>query len=320
MKLPLALLFLAACGAVTKPRGDDTQPDATGDDHTAPTVLSTKPADGATGVAADATITIAFSKAMDRASVEAAWQSDDLPASAVDFAWNAGDDTLVVTPHAPLEIAEGAGVDPSATAARVYHVSLAASATDAAGTPLAAAVNVGFATRKRMTAGCAPIDSLTRSMRGDGVVFGETAVTMTVGDTTANLQLKTFASFTLPQLPAGAAIESARLAANQNTTVNAPYTLGKLVALHVTTAAIDATAFAAPPLANAGALSTDATAGAKTLDVTDEVADDVANRAARGDRAQFRLELETATNNDALNDEARFSRNGMALAIVYVVD
>jgi Bacterial Ig-like domain len=320
MKLHLSLLFVVACGSVTKPpAGDDTQPDAGGDD-TAPPVLSTTPADGATGVAADATITIAFSEAMDRASVEAAWQSDDLPASAVDFAWNASDDMLVVTPHAPLELAEGAGVDPSVVAARVYHVGLGASATDAAGTPLAAAVTIGFATRKRMTAPCAPIASLTRSMRGDGVVFGEPAVTMTVGDTTANLQLKTFASFTLPQLPAGAAIESASLAANQNTTVNAPYALGKVVAMHVTADAIDATAFAAPPLANAGALSTDASAGAKTLEVTDEVADDVANRAARGERSQFRLELETATNGDGVNDEARFSRSGMALSIVYVVD
>src|SRR5262249_46503368 len=153
MKLLFVLPFLMACGAVTKPpSGDDVQPDAGGGDDTAPTVLSTTPADGATGVAADATITIAFSEAMDRASVEAAWRSHDLPARAVDFAGNAGDDTLVVTPHAPLELAEGAGVDPSIVAARVYHVGLAATASDAAGTPLAAAVTIGFATRKRMTA------------------------------------------------------------------------------------------------------------------------------------------------------------------------
>ena len=320
MKLHLSLLFVVACGSVTKPpAGDDTQPDAGGDD-TAPTVLSTTPTDGATGVAADATITIAFSEAMDRASVEAAWQSDDLPASAVDFAWNAGDDTLVVTPHAPLELAEGTGVDPSVVVARVYHVSLAATATDAAGNPLANAAAFGFATRKRMTAACTPITSLTRSMRGDGVVFADTAVTLTVGDTTANLQLKTFASFTLPKLPAGAAIESATLAANQNTTLGAPYALGKVEALHVTTAAIDATAFTAAPLGNPGALSIDAVAGTKQLDVTDEVIDDIANRAARGDRTQFRLELDTPTNSDAVDDEARFSRSGMALSIVYVVD
>jgi len=326
MKLPVTLLIVAACGGVqTDPpagdAGDDTSPDAdVGGDHIAPTIAATAPADGTAGVTADATITIAFSEPMDRASVEGAWTSADLPASAVDFAWNAASDTLVVMPHDPLVLAKGAGVDPSVVAPRAYQFGVGIGAADTAGNHLAAAFAAGFTTQREMTVALLPISALTRSMRGDGVVFGETAVTLTSGDTVSNLQTKTFVSFTLPVLPAGASVASATLTASQNSTLGNPYGLGDLVAQHVNTAVIDAAAFGAAPLSSVGVLSRSATIGVKALDVKTEVVDDLANHAARGERSQFRLEFETQTDADGVDDEARFSRSGMMLGLVYLVD
>jgi len=319
MKLPFlfAVILLPACGGVANPSDGDGPGDADPGDPDVPRVLSTSPNDGAAGVAAASTITVAFSRPMDPASVEAAWQSTDLPREGVSFAWNAASDTVVVTPAQPLELAEGTGLDPSVVPARSYHVSIDTTARATAGAALAAPVALAFTTQRVMTVELEPIGVLTRSMRSDGVVFGETAVTLTHGDTTGNLQLKTFVTFALPVLPSGGVAERARLGANQNSTVGVPYALGKLVARHVSAATIDAAAFTASPLGTAGALSSDATAGAKTLDVSSEVLDDLANHAARGERTQFRLELEAATDNGADADEARFSRSGMTLTLVY---
>jgi hypothetical protein len=317
------VLAAAACGSVTSPTQPDASGDPTGDatpDGVAPTVTSVSPPDGAAGVAADAVIVIAFSEPMAAASVEAAWTSAALPAAAVALSWNAAGDTLTITPSAPLELAEGTGLDPSTVVPRAYEIGLAATATDRSGVALAAPLTVGFTTQRRMTVDLAPIGSLTRTMRGDGLVLGDTAVTLTVGDTTGNLQYKTFASFTLPELPAGASLETATLGAAQNSVVNNAYLLGTLDALHVNTATIDAAAFGAAPLAAIGVLSATATTGRKTIDVKAAVADDLAQRVARGGRTQYRLQFPTATNSDATADEARFSRSGFGLTLTYLVD
>lgn len=320
MKLPFVFAALAACGNVTVPAGDDDHGLTDADpshDPDAPRIASTSPADRSAGVAAAATITIAFSKPMDQGSVEAAWQSTDLPRAAVSFAWNAAGDTVVVTPSAPLQLAEGIGLDPGVVQAHAYRVGLDTSARASDGNSLDEPFSLAFTTQRRMTVALEPIGPLTRTMRGDGVVFGATALQLTHGDTSGNLQLKTFVTFALPVLPSGAMPTTASLGAAQVNVVGVPYLLGKLVAKHVSTATIDAGAFNAIPLGTAGALSDDATVGAKTLDVSDEVFDDLMNHAARGERTQFRLELEAATDNGNDIDEADFSRSGMTLSLVY---
>ena len=128
-------VVLAACGGVRTPDDPVVDGDVAGDgdvgvDGTNPpgtaSVLAVDPANGALGVLADATITVTFSAAMDQASVEAGWQSIDLPAAAVAFAWNAAGDTLTVTPKAPLELAEGS--DPATVVARAYTFDIATTA------------------------------------------------------------------------------------------------------------------------------------------------------------------------------------------------
>jgi hypothetical protein len=148
LRVSCSFLFavaVAGCGSVdssavdASPGDDASEPDAdpTGD-HNPPALVSVSPADGASGVPADAVIVVVFTEAMDQASVEAAWSSADLPASDVAFGWNPDGDTLTVTPDAPLELAEGVGLDPSVVDARGYAFTIAATAADVAGNPATA--------------------------------------------------------------------------------------------------------------------------------------------------------------------------------------
>ena len=131
--LALLLKLAAACGSVDAGAGpgddgadagpgdhtgdSDSGPDDPGDDADPgdpdrPAVLSVTPADGAAGVRANSNLVIVFDRAMDASSVEAAWESELLPADAVSFSWNPAGDTLTVNPDSALPIAEGEGLDP----------------------------------------------------------------------------------------------------------------------------------------------------------------------------------------------------------------
>lgn len=104
---------------------------------TAPTVSSTLPPDGATNVAVDSAITITFSKAMNRSASEAAFSAT--PAIDCDFAWNAASTVLTCAPTADL------------ATDTTYTVTVATSAVDAGGTPLAAPVSFAFSTGDEVT-------------------------------------------------------------------------------------------------------------------------------------------------------------------------
>lgn len=319
-----ALIALAACGGVTNNDEIDPGVDAGIDDGedgdlTPPTVLSTTPPDGAAGIDADASITIAFSEPMDQASVEAAWSSGDLPPDQVQFVWNDNSDTVTVIPDAPLPLAEGTGLDPSQVAPLQIDYTINTGARDLAGNELERPANVAFETRRRLTVDLAQLPSLTRTMRADAVVFAEGAVTLTSGDSSANLQMKIFASFEVPDFPAGAEIEVAELRGSQNSTINTPYVLGDLEAFHINAATIDTNAFDGA-LAALGTFSDSEAAGARSLRVTSAFLDDLANRAVRGDRTQYRLEFPTETNSNGAADEARYAKSSFALAVTYLVD
>lgn len=281
-------------------------------------VLSVSPADGEAGVGPDAKVTITFSAAMNQASVESAWQSTDLPASAVTFAWNEAGDTVTVTPTDSLELAEG--TDPAMVSARAYSFEVSGSAMSAEGGTLGTPLQVTFTTARRIRGSLEAVAILTRSMRSDGVVFSEGAVTMAIGDSTGNLQVKTFVTFELPTLPAGATLEAATLTGHQNSTAGNPYALGALQALHTSVRTIDASAFTANPIASLGDFSTTAEAGYREIDVTARLADDLANRQARGERTQYRLEFPTPTSANATADEARFSRSLFDVTFSYLLE
>ncbi|HVY26761.1 MAG TPA: Ig-like domain-containing protein [Polyangiaceae bacterium] len=141
--------------------GSSVEPNAAGaagtpasDDETvaAPRIVSVSPSNGATGVRADERIAIEFSQPMDRRATAAAWRSDTLPRSAVDFAWNDTGTTLIVTPKQPLEYAHTALNDDERMelAARGYDYTLSGQAADGPGHALAE-TTVRFSTLREIS-------------------------------------------------------------------------------------------------------------------------------------------------------------------------
>ena len=110
-------------------------------DKTAPQITNATPISDTfvTTVPLDAKFEISFSEEMDQASVIAAYQSDTLPASSVDFSWkapytNAPLLTLVITPKAPL------------TPNQTYSFTIGTGAKDPSGNALQTAKTYSFKT------------------------------------------------------------------------------------------------------------------------------------------------------------------------------
>ena len=72
-----------------------------------PVIVSVSPENGARGVENDTPIVLRFSEPMDRASTEAAYQSELVPSRSVVFAWSEDSTELAITPSTPLEYGVG---------------------------------------------------------------------------------------------------------------------------------------------------------------------------------------------------------------------
>lgn len=112
-------------------------------DTTSPQVSTVLPEPNATGVSVHATITVTFSEAMDKQSVETAFQSPDL--GNFTFDWR-DDQTIVVTPTAALAHASGG----PGVRARTFTYRLTTVAKDLAGNELDHAYEATFATQRRV--------------------------------------------------------------------------------------------------------------------------------------------------------------------------
>ncbi len=318
-----SILWLSTgCGSVevrSADAGDGTVDAGDTADTTAPRIESFSPAPGAVGIPQDEDITIVFSEPMDQASVEAAWNSSELSPEDVTFLWNGDGTMLTATAIDSLPLAEGVGLDPQSINALTIGIRIEATATDLAGNTLEEAGVTDFATQKRLRVALERSTELTRTMRSDGLVFGASAVRLIVGDTSGNLQTKSFLSFTTPALPVGALVEAAVISVNQNGIENAPYALGDMEIFHVNEGVIDAAIFDTA-LAQIGVFSASDTLEVKSIDVAQAFRDDVENQVARGGRTQYRLEFPTGTDNDNADDEARISRSSIAMEVTYLVD
>ncbi len=193
--LALALLFaLSACqtSAPTNGNGDEAH------DTTAPEIVSVTPAAGATGVTHDANIAIVFSEPMDAASVEAAYASSSpgIQPGEVSFTWENDGATLVIVPNAPL------AYSPDDTYL-TYTFTLAATATDEAGNPLAGAYSGSFSTMRTLTT--ALTANLSGEMAAPGNVSARYATEFVgvVDDPNTPLCYRAFFSFPLDGLPPG---------------------------------------------------------------------------------------------------------------------
>lgn len=139
--LCLAVLVLA-CGPAEPP------------DVTAPTVVSTRPADGATGWYENAGVIIYFSESMDTAATRAALSVSPALPMAGGKRWWAGETTLLLTPT------------PVFDSLTEYSVTIGTGARDLAGNGLVSPVTFSF------TTGTEQKDVLTVTMFGRSVTEG----------------------------------------------------------------------------------------------------------------------------------------------------
>jgi hypothetical protein len=280
-------------------------------DTTPPSVVSFTPAANAKGVFGDAVIVVTFSEPMNKASAQASFQSTDL-AGKVTFAWNTDGTVMTVTPTEGLDYATGLHSKLASVAAKVYSVTLNTSAADLAGNTLATNYVTKFSTLRRIT-----LELQANSYELDS--SGDVALTpgiIVVGDYDDNSWARMLCEFDLSALPAEAvALASGELALPM--TVEAPASgpslgspfsdLGALTVDHIYVASLDAQTLQSAPLASLGTLTTMATSGVKTLDVSSAVFNDAIYRVERKNHAQFRVQFAKNTDNDGANDAVLFN-------------
>jgi hypothetical protein len=311
------LVAFAAAGctdSVTEPDPDSDPVDP--NDTTPPTVASTEPAAGGIGVRADAKIHITFSEPMDTISVEAAFSSTDLAAAS--FGWGAGGRVLTITPAEPFAYGEGLGADPDAIERLTYSLSIGTGATDLAGNPLAAPLDLTFSTKRRLLAAFPYDADMTRVVRQADTLLAVNNP-LWIGDNNTQEAYRSYLTFDLSTLPEGSEIEAAEFSGRQLQPTNLPYSMGSIKAQHVTFSTMTGVS-SVQAMSLPGVFSADATLTTRRLLVTSQVKDDVDNRIARGNRSQFRLQFDTPHNNNNVTDMAVFDKTTFQLLALFIVD
>jgi hypothetical protein len=307
-------LSTAACGGVTDP-GEDMQMHE--DDTTAPTVVSTLPADKAVGVAAGDKIVITFSEPMDGGKVYASYGSEQLLIDETSWSWNEDLTVLTISADAGLKYVDGVGHWPYEVVPLTYKISIGGGSTDLAGNALGTDYEFSFATKKRLHTSFTLDPALTRVKVGGSFLGSSNDIW--VGDNAVKSQYSAFLTFDIAQLPDDIVIEHAEFSARQMAPQGYPYgQLGPVQTHHVSF----------PDMNNLSVLQAISLPGmfsqddgmTKTIDVTSQVADDYANRIARGGRTQYRLQMDTATNNDDVVDKAIFSLATFSMAVILIAD
>ncbi|MEO8184487.1 MAG: Ig-like domain-containing protein [Deltaproteobacteria bacterium] len=300
----------------------DSDPLVTAPDPSAPSIVNVTPANGATGVAADAAITLTFSKPMNTAAVEAAYSSSSLPAGAVSFSWSAGDTVLEITPNQLLTRATG--TDPASTVASRYSFEISDAARDLEGNVLPR-LSTSFTTLREIQATLSALSNrtLTGNWRSDNV-FGtndcaQNTNVACVGDSSnGNSTYRGFVTFDLSSLPAAIQdVSAAELRMSIDNILAAPFTtLGTLGVEHVSFDVIDLTAFSAAALGSFIGI-TDSAAGGDVLraDVLEAARQDVAER----ERSQYRLRFTVNSDNDGNADMVELNCSSERLVLTYLL-
>src|SRR5690606_27684604 len=108
--------------------------------------------------------------------------------------------------------AEGQGTDVASVPAFTYSVTLGGAAADLAGNPLGTPLQLTFATKRRMTASF-PLD--VDFTRVQTTISSLANTEIMIGDGSAGNFYRSYLTFDLSALPAGAMIESAEFSARQ---------------------------------------------------------------------------------------------------------
>lgn len=319
----LAPAFAQGCGNDGSPPTSTSDPDGgPGADASlpldaSPTVVATTPAALATGVEADAYLSIRFSEPMDAASVKAAYTSTELPAASVQFLWNDAGDTLKIVPDEPLALAFG----DASVAPKTYSLTIGAGATSATGESLDDAFVLTFSTLRRVTSSEPAIASLT----GRATSVGSASTVLTaVGDFANNASALSVATFSLANLPVDVRLDSAFFVVDEASVSGTPdANLGELRAEHLFFSAFDASVYSTPVLDSVPNVAlVERSKGppySRAVDVTQFVLDDLANREARSDRTQLRLRYTTATDSDGVSDLLALSLDSIEIRYVVLV-
>jgi Bacterial Ig-like domain len=259
-------------------------------DTTSPTVISVDPPDGATGVKDDASVIVTFSEPMDQASTEFSYESLELPTEGVTFSWNTDGTVLTIKPNDLLEYA--AGDDPSITA-KTYRVNFSGIANDSSGNSLSE-FNSSFSTLRVISSAVYGTANLDGAIVSDGVVNSD-ATEIAVGKTEDSKRIRGFFSFDLTGIPAGVVTDEAKVIINKVGVAGADFYQFTSVTLdHLNYGnVLGSAAYGQPSLRDLGIFdsSSSPASGYLSSDVTLAVNDDLTNRAARGNRSQYRLRL-----------------------------
>jgi hypothetical protein len=331
----IALSTTIACGDVgtNDPAGPDAgadieQPDG-GDntaDNTAPTVLSVTPADAANGIRANARVVFEFSEPMDQLSVQNSIDTSDL--GGVTFAWSDNSTVLTITPDSPLQYAEGKGVNPGDTVAKKYTVVIGTGATDEAGNNLESGAQTTFSTLKAIETTFGRDNALTGAGNHVEVVTDADDFIYVGDDALEGLAsaYRGYITMDMSLLPTTAVdIVAAKLESKQLAELGTPYAVlgsGTGVIMEHGTFMLgdsnsDNAAFNMTPLSEVGVFANKGDTDL-AINVTTEVKDDLANRAARNSRSQYRLRFSTFTNLDAVANYVLIDRDSLALTVIYL--
>ena len=275
-------------------------------DTTRPSVASSLPGAGDSGVARNATIKVTFSEPMDKAATEAAFSITAPTGYGTGaFSWSADGKTMTYDPVPLFTYGD----------AIAWRVTTAAK--DLAGNALSQQVSRGFLVTRLSTA------VLDSTAAVDGYVWASNTVmnglsTLAVGDNLDDDTARALLSFDLSGLPSNLTrITSANIYINLTSAAGDPGGLGGLQLERVyygaslKAGAFDAAAFTG--LNDTTSLGTNLSPGWKlSAQLAFGVGDDWANRASRGARSQFRLRFPKTTY-DKGSDYVQFS-SGETLA------
>ena len=265
----------------------DTQP---------PQLLSVTPPDLATGVTLGTPVVLTFSEGMNREATLAALQFNGSGAASTSLSpnWNAQGTVLTLLPT--LSYATGNTLQ---TPALTYTLGLANTATDLAGTPIAAFTS-SFTTLRHLTRDLPLLDSLTGDISETGQVnlcSQDYPDEMCVGKAPVNSVLRAtraFASFDISGLPDGVVqFEQGNLRVEQTDfqAVSPPADLPVIIAEHLVFSKMNQQTFNLYRESLLGVIELIDEPGVHTFDVAAAVQQDYQLRQSRNNRTQYRLTM-----------------------------
>ena len=281
----------------------------------APTVVETIPVDGALGVEGDASLVVRFSEPMDMASVQAAYQSADIPAGTVTFEWNDAGDELTIIPNEPLPYAYGS--NPMTVTANAFAYTITTVAESADGVALEAPVDVEFSTLRRIAQHFERLEEWSGSLRDDGVV----GVQPYLGDYTLDEHTRRYLlTFDLVNVPFAAihSFEQAQMSASWSSELGDPWvSMGGVLYRHVSYGGLVPESFDGPTHSNNYALFS-LGSNHVAVDVTAEMEAVIADVATFDERLQFRLRWAIENNFDMDHDGVVIDEDLLELELQYL--